>query len=244
MSTIVAMGLHRPQDKGRRHAERMAASVGSDIETSRAAISSSMAVIARRARVAPSTVARVLNGDAGVHLDTLCAIGFAVGLRINVKAFPTDGPSLRDSGQLRVADYLIGQAHPSLQPALELPVGDPFGRAADLVFFGPSEITLDEIERRLPDFQAPYRAANLKREALQAQHPRPVRLVMVIEDTHRNRSLVAPHADLIRTALPANSADILRALRNGTPLGRDGLLWVRPWRAPPQSAGNSDQSPV
>jgi hypothetical protein len=60
-----------------------------------------------------------------------------------------------------------------------------------------------------------------------------VRLVLVIEDTRRNRELVAPHAELIRTALPATPGEILRSIRQGTPLGRDGLLWVRPWRAAP-----------
>jgi hypothetical protein len=214
----------------------MAVQVGSDIEISRAALAASIGDVARLARVAPSTVVRVLRGDPGVHLDTLCAVGFAVGLRVNVKAFPAEQPSLRDSGQLRVAEYLVGQAHPSLRSALEVPVGDPFGRAADLVFFGPTEIMHHEIERRLPDFQAPYRAAALKRDALRAQHARPVRLVLAIEDTYRNRSLVAPHAEMIRTVLPATSAEILRAVRTGSPLGRDGLVWVRPWRSAPPSA--------
>jgi len=227
------MGRHHPQASARRHAEKLAAQIGSEIDTSRSAIAASIEEVARRAQVAPSTVVRVLRGEVGVHLDTLCAVGAAVGLRINVKAFPAGGLSLRDSGQMGVAQFLVGQAHPSLRPSLELPVGDPFGRAADLVFFAPTEIAHYEIERRLPDFQAPYRAATVKREALQAQHSRPVRLVLAIEDTRRNRDLVAPHATLIRTALPATSDEILRSLRRGTLLGRDGLLWVRPWRRPP-----------
>ncbi len=227
------MGSHRPQASSTRYAQKLAGQIGADIETSRSALAAPIEEVARRAQVAPSTVVRVLRGDAGAHLDTLCAVGAAVGLRIGVKAFPAGGLSLRDSGQMRVAQLLVGQAHQSLRPALELPVSDPFGRAADLVFFAPTEIGHYEIERRLPDFQAPYRAATLKREALQAQHSRPVRLVLVIEDTRRNRELVAPHAELIRTALPATPGQILRSIRQGTPLGRDGLLWVRPWRAAP-----------
>ena len=112
--------------------------IGADIDVSRSALASSIEEVARRAQVAPSTVVRVLHGDAGVHLDTLCAVGAAVGLRISVKAFPSWQPSLRDSGQLRVAEYLVAQAHGSLKPTLELPVGDPYGRAADIVFFGPT----------------------------------------------------------------------------------------------------------
>ena len=231
----MAMGSHRPLPSSRRHAERIASVIGADIDVSRSALASSIEEVARRAQVAPSTVVRVLHGDAGVHLDTLCAVGAAVGLRISVKAFPSWQPSLRDSGQLRVAEYLVAQAHGSLKPTLELPVGDPYGRAADIVFFGPTEIIHAEIERRVPDLQAPVRAANVKRAALQDQHARRVRLVLAVEDTHRNRSLITPHAALIRTTLPASSGEIMRSLRGGTPLGRDGLLWVRPWRAGPQA---------
>lgn len=129
------MGTHHPLVSARRHADRLATQIDADIGTSRAALATSIDEVARRAGLASSTVVRVLNGDSGVHLDTLCAVAAAVGLRIGVKAYPSAGPSLRDSGQLRVAEYLIALAHASLRSALELPVGDSYGRAADLVFF-------------------------------------------------------------------------------------------------------------
>lgn len=241
------MSTHRPAAGARRAASLIASRIGSDIETARAGLASSIEEVARRAQVAPSTVGRVIHGDGGVHLDTLCAVAAAVGLRVSVKAYPGDQLALRDSGQLRIAHYLIDQAHPSFRSALEVPVGDPFGRAADLVFFGPTEIVIHEIERSLSDLQATTRAAMLKRDALQARHERPVRLVLVVEDTRRNRELVAPHAALIRVALPATSAQILRALRDGTELGGDGLLWVRPWRRDAvggATTGATDSSPT
>ena len=132
-----------------------------------------------------------------------------------------------------MAEWLIAQAEASWQPALELPVGDPFGRAADLVFFGPAEIAHLELETGPADWQRTLRAATVKRDSLQAQHERPVRLVIALNDTRRNRRLVEPHADLIRAVLPAGSNRILDALRRGEPMGRDGLLWVRPWRTHP-----------
>jgi hypothetical protein len=236
MWTISVMGLHRPHPKSRRLAERMAAQVGADIETSRAALAASIADVALRAGVAPSTVNRVLIGDAGVHLDTICAVGAAVGLRISVKTYPAEQPSLRDSGQLRVAEYLIGQAHPSLTPALEPP---------SVMHSGVRLISSSSARRKSSTTKLSVGcltssprtgAANLKRESLQAQHSRPVRLVLAIEDTQRNRALVAPHQQTIQTALPATSSEILRALRTGIPLGRDGLLWVRPWRTASSSA--------
>lgn len=230
MRKLHRMSGHRPNPSARRDAMRIAERIGADIETSRTALARSLDQVARRAGVAPSTVMRAIRGDPGIHLDTLFAIGAAAGLRMSVKAYPA-ALSLRDSGQLRIANYIVQQAHPSLTAALEVPVGDPFGRAADVVLFGATEIVHSEIERRLPDLQAPYRAATVKRDSLQSQHQRPVRLVLVVEDTRRNRDLVAPHADLLRRILPATSSEVMRALRSGAPLGRDGLLWVRPWRS-------------
>lgn len=224
------MPPHRPHAPSRRYASAVAAKVGDDIDTARRTVSASIAAVAARARVAPSTVQRVLRGDSGVHLDTICAIAAAVGLRISLKAFPAAGPSLRDTGQLRVVEHLIGRAHPSFKPAVELPVGDPFGRAADLVLFGPEEILHCEVETNLPDWQAAYRSASVKRDALLARHRRPVRLVVAVADTRRNRELLAPHHVVIATALPAGSREILKSVQTGIPLGRDGLLWVRSWR--------------
>lgn len=224
------MSSHRPIASARQEARRSAERIGVDIETARIGLVRSIEEVARRAVVAPSTVGRVLAGDPGVHLDTLCAVAQAVNLRLSVKAHPRGPLSLRDSGQMRIAQHLLAQLHPSWQPALELPVGDPFGRAADVVLFGPREIVHIEIERRLPDFQESHRGAMVKREALQARHQRPVRLVLVVEDLAHTRELLRPHLGLIKRVLPAGSPEVLRSLRNGTPLGRDGLLWVRPWR--------------
>jgi hypothetical protein len=224
------MTRHLPLAAGRRLSAQIATRIGSDFETSRIALGMTIEDTSRRAQVAPSTVVRVLNGDGGAHLDTVCAVGLAVGMRVGMKAYPSAQPTLRDSGQLRMAQCLVGLAHSSLRPAMEVPVGDPFGRAADLLFFAAHGIFHHELEKHLPDFQASYRAATVKRDALQANHTRPVWLVITVEDTRRNRALVAPHAELIRTALPATSREIMHSLRTGQPLGRDGLLWLRPWR--------------
>jgi transcriptional regulator with XRE-family HTH domain len=228
------MSRHVPARSARRLSRQLAARVGVDLETSRAGLGLTIDEVARRAELAPSTVLRVLHGDPGAHLDTICAVGFGVGMRISVKAYPSEQPSLRDSGQLRMAQRIVGQAHPSLHPALELAVGDPFGRAADVVLFGPEEIIHMELERRIVDLQDPLRGASVKRDALQAKHTRPVHLVLAIEDTRRNRALVAAHATLIATTLPAQSREIMNAIRTGRSLGKDGLLWVRPWDGPSQ----------
>ena len=127
---------------------------------------------------------------------------------------------------LAAAEALISQADARWQPQLEVRVGT-HGEAIDLVLFGTDEIQAHEIERSLGNFQAQLRRADQKRAALAAQHHRPVRLVLVIEDTKRNRDAVAAHEAAIRTALPGGSRDVLRSVRPGDPLGRAAILWIR-----------------
>lgn len=105
---------------------------------------------------------------------------------------------------------------------------DPrYGRAADLVLFGPDEILHFEIERAIADWQAQYRAARVKQAALAEQHQRPVRLVIAVEDTYRNRRMLAPHLPLIRRELSGGTRDVWKAISTGNPLGQDALLWIR-----------------
>lgn len=185
--------------------------------------------LADRAGVSWATVVNVEMGRPGIRVDTLCAVAEAVGLDIVLRAYPGRSPSLHDSGQLEHVRLLLGQAGDQWQPEIELAVGQ-HGLAIDLALFGASEIQAHEVERMASNFQAQLRRADEKRLALAAGHQRPVRLVMVIEDTARNRAAVAPHLELVRTRLPATPSEVLASLRSGGPLGRDGLLWFRPRR--------------
>ena len=216
---------------GERRAHAQGETVGGEIKVARGEHGLTRAQASRRAGVSPDTQRRVEEGDPGVSITTLCAVGEAVGLDVVVRAYPGRGHSLRDTGQLAIAELVCGIADPSWKAALEVPAGD-HGEACDIAFLGATEIIDTEIDRMILDFQAQYRRNSRKRAYLVERHQRPVRLVMVLEDTDRNRAAVAPHADFIKSALPAGSREILSALRNGAPLGRDGLLWIRR-RQPP-----------
>lgn len=197
--------------------------------------------LANRAGVSWATVVHVEIGEPGVQVDTLCAVGEAAGLDIVLRAYPGRPPSLHDTGQLEHVRLLMGQAHGQWHPHVELAVG-PHGQAIDLAFFGAAEIQAHEVERMASDFQAQLRRADEKRLALAASHQRPVRLVMVIEDTARNRAAMAPHLEVVRTRLPATSGEVLASLRSGQPLGQDGLLWFRPrrFRSPRSRSGEAN----
>jgi hypothetical protein len=213
-----------------RMARELATTIGREVTLARTTLALTHTAAARVARVAPGTQRRVEAGDPTVAIDTMCRVAAALGLKVWGKAFPAATPSLRDTGQLAIADQLRAVAGAAFRTSIEHALGS--GRAIDLVFFGTVEIVCIEIERLLADLQAQYRAADAKRADLAARHRRPVRLVIAVEDTRHNRAVVHEHGSIIRSMLPAGSREIMRALRGGGELGRDGLLWVRPARRP------------
>ena len=227
---------HRSDVSSRSAASRLRASeqsarVGGEVKLARITQAMSRQQVADRAGVSWSTQVRVELGDPKLAIATICAVTEAVGLDLVLRTYPGRQPSLRDTGQLALAELLVSQAHDAWHAQLEVSVGQ-HGESIDIGFFGPEEIVATELERMASDFQAQYRRADEKRQRLAGQHRRPVRLVIMIEDTPRNRTALEPHLAVIRRTLPAGSREILKSIRGGEPLGRDGLLWLRRRRAP------------
>lgn len=220
------MARHARGRSAIRRAADQAERMGSEVALARATLGISRLAVARRAGVARSTVERVEAGDPSVQIRTLAAAMDAVGLDLVLRAYQGRALSLRDTGQMELVDALRSTATAYWRPRVEVAAGE-FGRSADLVFYGADEIQHHEVERSATDFQAQFGAASRKREALASGDRRPVRLVLVIEDTRRNREALRPHTSLIGSQLPAGSRDVLRSLRRGQALGQDGLLWIR-----------------
>ena len=152
----------------------------------------------------------------------------ATGHDLSIRFFPGDGVRLRDSGQLAVAESIRARLHASWRVRLEVPVSRaPDRRAADMVLENREEMVSVEIERALLDLQAQLRSAQLKRAALAEMIARPVRLVIAVPDTDRNRRVVATIRPLIEAALPVTSRRAWASLGTGMAIGGDALLWVR-----------------
>lgn len=109
----------------------------------------------------------------------------------------------------------------------ELPTGPGPLQAADMVLDRADEVVVIEIERGMVDFQAQWRAAELKRSSLASRESRPVRLVLAVPDTMAMRGRLNENSELASRVLPIASRAIWRALRQGLRLGGDGLLRVR-----------------
>lgn len=205
----------------------LAARTARELASARALSGLTQRAVARRAHVSQSFVGQVERGHKVPSLRVMQRLASATGHDLSIRLFPGAGVRLRDSGQLQIAELLRRTAHPSWHVQLEVPVGaPPDRRAADLVLDTAAEIVQVEIERALLDVQAQLRAAQLKRATMAERLGRAIRLVIAIPDTRRNRAVVKEHA-VIGTAFPTPSKRVLACLRSGTPLGGDGLLWVR-----------------
>jgi len=191
--------------------------------------------LARLAGVSQQLASWAELGKGDISLEARCRLAAACGHELGWRLYPVASVRLRDSGQLALAQTIIGAAHQSWHPRIEMPAaaGDP--RAADLVLAGPTEVIHVEIERSLVDFQAQLRSAQLKRELLAAQDQRPIRLVIAVPDSVASRSRLAPFTLLISQTMPKTSRSIWSAIRSGEPLTADGILFVRASR-PGQSA--------
>jgi hypothetical protein len=223
-------GERDDQRVGRRRARERAAAqaqrVGGAIKTARGIAGFSVAVASSRAGIADSTWRRIESGAPGATIATLSAMADAVGMDFVAQVFAGRGPSLRDAGQLELAHAIAAMASAAWTVNLEVSAGD-HGEAIDMVFWRPDEVVALEIERLMLDAQAQMRRLILKRDWLAARHARPVRLVVIVEDTRRNRAAMAPHLELLRTTFPAGSREVFAAIRAGHPIGRDGLAWIR-----------------
>lgn len=216
----------RRRRRGRQRAQDQARLIGREVATARHASGLSTELAAARASVSRSTWLRAESGSPRTAIATLCAVTDAVGLDLVLRVYPGSRLTLRDRGQLSIAQGLAALAHPRWAVSLEAPAGD-HGEAVDLVISGASEIVAIEIIRQMNDYQAQYRLAVLKRDWLSRTHRPPIRLVLAVEDLRSNRATLGPFAAIVGSVLPAGSRRVMDSLRSGQPLGSDGLLWVR-----------------
>jgi transcriptional regulator with XRE-family HTH domain len=222
--------LNRAVDIGRERARYLAVRFGRELRIARVSAGLTQEQLASRARVSQAFVSLVERGLRRPRWDVACRLAAGCGYELSVRLHPADGLRLRDSGQMELAEVVADATHPAWRLRLEDPIGDGSRRAVDIAMDHAEEIAVVELERGLADFQAQYRAAALKREAVATASDRPVRLIIGVPDTEATRRILAQHADLIRRVLPVTSRSIWHALRNGIPIGGDGILFV-PTRA-------------
>jgi len=221
----------RPADIGRQRARQLQAYLGREVRIARVSAGLTQDELARRAGLTQEYVSAVERGVAAPSLDAACRFAAAAASDLSLRLFPAGGVSLRDSGQLGLAEILVSHADRSWRARMEVSVGD--GRAHDLVLDRPEEVAAVEIERAFVDMQGQTRRGQSKRETLAERESRPVRLILAVPDTRAMRQLVREHAEYLSRVLPIPSRTIWKAIREGHPIGGDGILFIsRPRRSP------------
>lgn len=218
---------NRPRDVGQARGRFLTERFGRELLGARAAAGLTQRNVAQLAGVSQTLVSRVERGRTDLTLAVASRLAAAVGGELGASLHAGPGVGLRDSGQLRVAEHIRSSLPAGARVRLEGPIGPRDARAADMIVQVPGEVAMIEIDRWVADFQSQYRAAQRKREALGARMGVPVRFVWVVIDTPRNRHHLAQHAGLIAGAFPVQPRRAWAALRAGTPLGADALIWFR-----------------
>ena len=225
------MGLNRrrPRELGASRAADLRRWIGRDLRILRVSSGQSQRILAARSGISQTFESDIERGAARASIETLASLAEASGGRLVVRVVPGNGVSLRDSGQLEIVRLIIGECHRRWKHTIEAPIGSPPDlRAADLLSELPEEVDMIEVERGWIDHQAQYRELQLKRTALSERIGRTVNLVICLVDTERSRRAMAGLDHIVRETLPVPSRRIWSSLRTGTPIGGDGILWIRP----------------
>lgn len=207
--------------RGARQARRLMRTLGDELRDARLAAGLSQRSVARVAGLNQSRISRTERAARiPARIDELAAHGAALGLQLSIKVYP-EGAPVRDQGQLRVIGRFRRRVGKGFGWRTEVPVGgDGDLRAWDIQLDGPGSIGID-VETRLHDLQALQRRSELKRRDSGVD-----RVVLVVADTRHNRRVLAEHREALRSTFPADTAEVLAALRQGRLPAANGIVLV------------------
>ena len=211
--------IERARHRGQRHADRVSRQLGSELRNARLAAGLSQQHVARAAGLSRPVVSRAEAARSiPATIEALAVHCAVLGLRLGITTFP-DGSPVRDAGQLRLLERLRQLLGPGLAWTAEAVFrsgGDL--RAWDVRLDGQISLGIDA-ETRLHDIQALQRRTRLKLRDSGVD-----RVLLLVARTNHNHRVLLAHRDALRDLLPADSPEVLRALRKGEIPARDGLL--------------------
>src|SRR5688572_27213271 len=130
----------RAASVGRERCRYVAQRFGQELRLARMVAGLTQAQVAALADVSQPVVSNAERGHTDISLEVRCRLTAACGYELGLKLYPVATVSLRDSGQLAIAQAIAGAAHPRWTAALEHPVAPGDLRAADLLLGTPEEI--------------------------------------------------------------------------------------------------------
>jgi transcriptional regulator with XRE-family HTH domain len=193
--------------------------IGSELRDARLAAGLSQRHVARVAGLNQSRVSRTERASRlPARMDELAAHCSALGLRLSLKAYP-EGSPVRDEAQLRVLERFGARLHRTFRWRGEAPVGGMGDqRAWDALLEGKGSIGVDA-ETRLHDLQAlqPRCESTWRDSGVD-------RVVLLVAATRHNRRVLAEHREALRSTFPADTTEVMAALRAGRLPASNGIV--------------------
>ncbi|HEY5182457.1 MAG TPA: helix-turn-helix transcriptional regulator [Dermatophilaceae bacterium] len=217
--------------EGDRQLRRTATRFGEESRLIRLRTGVSQAAVARAIGVDRATICRMEAGDPTVADRIRARAAAVLGADFRLGLYPDAAPLIHDAAHARLVEGLLQLRHPSWRAKVEAPVPGTGRRSTDLRLDRGDATILFEVETHVHALEAIIREGEDKRSAVavaaDAAAERRVHVILVLPPTRHHRTLVAAHPGTIKSAFPASTADIRRALTSAdVPWPGDGLLWL------------------
>jgi transcriptional regulator with XRE-family HTH domain len=225
-------GVDRAYKRRARDAKR---TLGTDLLRVRTDAATSHGQVAALAGIDRSHYSRIEAGLANPSVETLAAIATALGSDLSIRFFPGTGPRLTDRHQARMVEILLRSLSADWRPHVEVPVSRPVRGVIDVVLERPNAGLLVATEayselRRLEQQirWSADKAGSLGSSDLVGPGPAPsVSRLLVLRSISSTRQLAREFEATLRTAYPAATGDVVKALRTGAPWPGPGIVWIR-----------------
>ncbi len=218
-----------------RRLRRLHRTVGEDLARLIHDAGATKARVARAASVDRTYIGRIEAGDANPSLDTLVALGTALGADVTVRFYAGTGPRLTDRHQARMVECVLAALDPIWHPFLEVPVWRPVRGVVDSLFLrsdvprlviGEFMSTLARVEQQLR-WSAEKAASIASADLFQDRDVPPRSRLLVLRSTTANREIARRFETTLRAAYPGRSEEAVRSLTAGGRWPGDALIWVR-----------------
>lgn len=214
---------------------RLVRKLADDLERLRIEAGVTQAAVAREAGVDRTFYGRIARGEAHPSLETIVALGTALGADASVRLWSGAGPRLVDRLATPMTDRLLAQLHPVWLPHLEVPVWRPARGVVDLVLERRDDplLVVGECQSVLTRLEQIVRWSQEKADSIgssslvgEGSVP-PTSRLLVVRSTVANREIARTYERLLRVAYPAPTSAVIDALTSGSAWPGAGIVWVR-----------------
>jgi transcriptional regulator with XRE-family HTH domain len=206
--------------RAKRLGRQAAAAIGHEIHEARLGAGLSQRTAGGAVGISHSQFGRIERGEIReLTIEQASLAAAAVGRRLSVRLYP-DGDPVRDAAHRALLDRFKRRLPPGIRWDTEVALPIPGDlRGWDGMAARPDRRAGVEAETRLHDLQELERRVRLKQRDGGIEV-----VILLVNDTRRNRAVLAAHREALRGSFPLDGRDILEALGRGELPDRSGLI--------------------